>query len=150
KGVSGSDRASDSAKPEESATYKKPDSRKEVAKEANLPERKLRSAQELKKKAPELAEKVRAGAMTMAQAKKEVRKQETREQKSARPATMPDLDLLENGLISIIRSAEKTTDAMTQFLKSSPELGMGTKIKIKELVKLLRDFSKKAAKYADI
>jgi hypothetical protein len=144
------DRASSKLSPSKESTSKPVErTRAAVAREVNLPERKLRSAQELKAKAPELVAKVRAGEMTMAQAKKEVRKEETRQQKTARPVDLPDLDILENGLISVLRNAEKMTDATLQFLKSTSEPGTGVKIKIRAVVTLLRDFSKKATKYAD-
>lgn len=44
--------------------------RSAVAKDAKLPERKLRDAQELKKAAPELAAKVRTGELTLKEAKR--------------------------------------------------------------------------------
>jgi len=47
------------------------DTRASVAKEAKLPERKLRAAQEIKKVSPELAAKVRTGDLTLKQAKRE-------------------------------------------------------------------------------
>jgi hypothetical protein len=76
------DRASSKLSPSKESTSKPVErTRAAVAREVNLPERKLRSAQELKAKAPELVAKVRAGEMTMAQAKKEVRKEETRKTK---------------------------------------------------------------------
>jgi len=56
----------------------KTDTRKEVAKEYNLPERKLRTVAEVKKAAPELIAKVRSGETTLLQAKREI-KEEKRE-----------------------------------------------------------------------
>lgn len=58
------------------ATAPKTDTRAAVAKEMNLPERKLRAAQEVRKKAPELAEKVRNGKMSLLEAKKAARREE--------------------------------------------------------------------------
>jgi hypothetical protein len=51
-------------------SVRKLDTRAAVAKEAKLPERKLRAAQQIKKASPALAAKVRAGEMTLKQAKK--------------------------------------------------------------------------------
>lgn len=51
----------------------KTDTRAAVAKEAKLPERKLRAAQELKAAAPELAQQVRAGEKTLREAKQEIK-----------------------------------------------------------------------------
>lgn len=60
------------------STKPKTDTRKQVAKEFNLPERKLRAVAEVKKAAPELIAKVRAGETTLLQAKREI-KEEKRE-----------------------------------------------------------------------
>lgn len=53
-----------------SSDTEKKDTRAAVAREANFPERKLRAAQEIKKADPELAAKVRAGDLTLKQAKR--------------------------------------------------------------------------------
>jgi hypothetical protein len=61
-----------SARPTEIAPAKK-DTRAEVAKEAKLPENKLRQAQRLKKHQPDLYEKVRNGTLTLRHASKGIR-----------------------------------------------------------------------------
>jgi N6-adenosine-specific RNA methylase IME4 len=59
----------------------KTDTRKDVAKEFNLPERKLRTVAEVKKAAPELIEKVRAGETTLLQAKREIKEAKREERR---------------------------------------------------------------------
>jgi N6-adenosine-specific RNA methylase IME4 len=54
----------------------KPATRTEVARENNIPERKLRTAAEIKKASPELAQKVRDGAMPLAAARREIKRTE--------------------------------------------------------------------------
>lgn len=54
----------------------KTDTRAAVAKEMKIPERKLRTAQEVKKAAPELISKVRSGEITLAEAKRAVARTE--------------------------------------------------------------------------
>lgn len=61
-----------SAKPTEIALPKK-DTRAEVAREARLPENKLRHAQQLKKHQPELYQKVRNGTLTLRDASKGIK-----------------------------------------------------------------------------
>jgi hypothetical protein len=53
------------------------DTRAAVAKEARLPERKLRAAQELKAAAPELAQQVRTGELTLRGAKQQIANRES-------------------------------------------------------------------------
>jgi len=50
------------------------DTRAEVAREAKLPERKLRAAAEVKKASPELAQRVRDGEMPLAAARREIKR----------------------------------------------------------------------------
>ena len=47
-----------------------------VAREAKVPERKLRTVMEIREKAPELVSKVRAGSLSLAEAKRQIRKAE--------------------------------------------------------------------------
>ncbi len=55
----------------------KRDTRKEAAKAANVSERKVRTALEVKRKAPDLAAKVEAGDLTLAAARREMKRAET-------------------------------------------------------------------------
>lgn len=69
----------------------KTDTRKEVAKEYKLPERKLRTVAEVKKAAPEMIAKVRAGETTLLQAKREIKeakREERREENRAKVAAV--------------------------------------------------------------
>jgi len=52
----------------------KRDSRAEVARERKIPRRKLQAAAEVKKASPELAQKVRDGAMPLATARREIKR----------------------------------------------------------------------------
>lgn len=82
-----SDTLTDKPNPVEPAP--KTDTRKEVAKEFNLPERKLRTVAEVKKAAPEMIAKVRAGETTLLQAKREIKeakREERREENRAKVA----------------------------------------------------------------
>ena len=63
----------------QAATKPKRDTRAESAKHAGISERKVRQAQEVRKKAPDLAEKVARGEMPLAAAGREVKKRERAE-----------------------------------------------------------------------
>jgi len=76
-----SDNASETLNDRNKTTYR--DTRKEIAKEANVPERKLRTVQEIKKSSPALLEKVRSGEISLAEAKRTVRREDLIEKLSS-------------------------------------------------------------------
>lgn len=69
----------------------KKDTRAAVAKEAKIPERKLRDVGTVAKAAPDLLPKIADGKMTVKQAKKEVGRREREAAKAAIPADLPSV-----------------------------------------------------------
>jgi N6-adenosine-specific RNA methylase IME4 len=79
----------------------KTDTRAAVAKEMKVPERKLRAVAEVKKAAPEMIAKVRAGDMTLLQAKREIKEQQREARREANRAKVEEaespLEIVEAG-----------------------------------------------------
>jgi hypothetical protein len=132
-----------SAKSTEIEAAKK-DTRAEIAKEAKLPESKLRQAQTLKTLHPELYKKVRGGAATLRDARKEL----SRTQKSTR--VQKDRDYfcrIGRALDGVFKGTVK--EKLEDLVRVNPEdITPVTENGLQQIIAVLEDVSMSAGSYA--
>lgn len=122
-----------------------------TAKEFKAPQRSVVAIRQIKEKAPELIAKMRSGEITLAQAKTEALKEDTKKFKAERSqeVNVPSLSQFISQANTFFIVLDTKLNSAIKDIKAVPTLPPGLMISGRELVKILKKISTHAAEYAD-